>query len=193
MKLSLFQLSCTVALCLFFSTVNNVVEGQLLRGGSTMLRQLQDDGEMVAEEAKGTGGNLGEKEKKEKNDEKKVTMPKKVTKPKKSKKPRKTRAPRPSLTTTGDVADEQVTGDAQEAMVFVVDSNSTLVDDDDDIFSNSTVIDDDDIASNSTAVDDDDIASNSTAVDDIASNSTADDELDESDADEEEGEGEVRY
>merc|ERR1712194_857116 len=126
-------------------------------------RQLLDDGEMVVEEAKG-----GDKDKKVKNDpkEKKVTNPKKELKPKHEFKPKKTRAPRPSPTTTVDVADEEVTGDAQEAMVFVVDSNSTLVDDDDDIFSNST------------------------AVDDIASNSTADDELDESDADEEEGEGE---
>mmetsp|Transcript_48077 Transcript_48077/g.54522 ORF Transcript_48077/g.54522 Transcript_48077/m.54522 type:complete len:171 (+) Transcript_48077:127-639(+) len=170
MKLSLFQLSCTVALCLFFSTVNNVVEGQL-RGGSTKPRQLQEG---AVAEAMG-----GEKDKKVKNDpkEKKVTNPKKELKPKHEFKPKKTKAPRPSPTTTGDEDVEDVAVEA--AMVFVVDSNSTTIDDD-DIFSNSTVIDDDDIASNSTAVDDDDIASNSTAID-------------ESDADEEEGEGEVRY
>merc|ERR1712238_646176 len=55
-----------------------------------------------------------------------------------------------------------------------------------DILSNSTTSDDYDIVGNSTAVDDDDVASNTTAAVD-------DEELDESDADEEEGEDEIRY
>mmetsp|Transcript_4104 Transcript_4104/g.4586 ORF Transcript_4104/g.4586 Transcript_4104/m.4586 type:complete len:166 (+) Transcript_4104:132-629(+) len=165
MKLSLFQLSCTVALCLFFSTVNSVVEGQL-RGASTKPRQLQEG---AVAEAMGDG-NEHTHNSEHTHHSRKSMKEKKVKKVMKAKK-----GP-----TTGGVAGEEVTGDVQEAMVFVVDSNTTA-------------IDDDDMFSNSTAVDDDDIASNSTAVDDIASNSTADDELDESDADEEEGEGEVRY
>jgi len=153
MKFSLSQLSCTVALCLFFSTVNSVVKGQL-RGASTKPRQLQD-GEVTAA-AMGGGGNMVEQMAPHTHNSATQThnSATHTHNSAKSKKPRKTKK--------------------TKKPVF-------------DIASNFTAVDDDDIASNITAVDDffNDIASNTTAVDD--------DELEESDADEEEGEGEVRY
>jgi len=165
-----------VALCLFFSTVTGVVEGQRVRGrvrgASTKSRQLQD-GEQVTTAAMGGGGHMEQMSQVPKATHHSYHSAKSVQTHHSAKsvqthhshhsaKSVHTKNPRTPNQgpTTGDVT-------VEEAIVFVVDSNTTAVDDDEE--------------------EADEGDADAVVIVVVASNTTADDD------DVEEGEGEVRY